>query len=269
VDMFQRCLVKVTRTVEHLKGLQASAERFSDEHGEPGVWCATEPNSQGTRCLVTVDRVPEFPEVEWGVIIGDAIHCLRSALDHLIAGLCTEPPSRRTAFPICRTKREWIVDAPGEIWSVPPKYLALIDAAQPYHGGDKAHAHPLAVLNQLWNLDKHRSITAAALVPKRVDIAVNEQRSIGLTSWTKFKTHPGRPLKSGTVLADCGFTTDPTVAEAKMYVDAHLTVDIGFGAVPEASSISHKPVNETFKDSLIPAVIKVIVAAKLVHDGHP
>jgi hypothetical protein len=236
------------------------AKRFADEHGEPGVECATGANAQQTRCLVTVEKTPSYPEVEWGIVIGDAVHCLRSALDQVISALCTEPPSRYTGFPICSKEKSWVIDSPGQLWSLPERYVAVIQAAQPYHRGHKAHMHPLAVLHELWNLDKHRAIPATALVPTRIKVAIDEERTVGLASWTKFKTHPGRPLKKGTVLADCGYTIAPGVTQANVYVNAHISLDVGFGALDKASSLTHKRVVKTFHDLLIPQVIDVIMA---------
>jgi len=269
VDVFARCFKKVERAIEHLKTLDEAAERFGKEHGDPGVRVTIEPNSQGTRCLVKVEETPVYPEVEWGIMMGDAVHCLRSALDQLVSSLCTEAPSRRTTFPIWGREKDWIIEAPGQIWSLPSKYVAIVKEAQPYHRGDQAHSHPLAVLHELWNLDKHRAIPSTALVPTRVEIAVDEERSYGLASWTKFKTHPGRPLVKGTVLADCGFTLTSPDADAKMEVNTHMSVDVGFGQLARASSISHKPVGQTFHDLIIPAVFGMIVAAMGAHNVTP
>lgn len=266
MSVYYGCAKKIERAVKHLNGLDESAKRFGKEHGEPGIFCAIEPNSQGTRALATVEKVPEYPEVEWGLSIGDAVHCLRSSLDQLVAGLCTET-SRRTGFPICKTKREWVVDAPAQIWSLPEPFLALIDNAQPYHRGDQAHMHPLAVLNELWNLDKHRAIPATALVASAIKIEVDWERTVGIKSATKFKRHPGLPLKKGTVIADCGYEIDPTATEAKMYVNAHVSAVVGFGTVEGASSISHKPVRKTFENSLIPETLNIVKIAMAIHDG--
>lgn len=202
-----------------------------------------------------------------GIIIGDAVHCLRSALDQLVAGLWTDQTNNRTRFPICRSEREWIVDAPGMYWSVPPAYVAVLDRAQPYHRGNKANEHPLAVLNALWNLDKHEAIPAMVLAAGRIKIdAIGAQ---GFPGWErlKFRTHPGRALKQGTVLGDASYRDADTEANAKVYVNAHLTVDVAFGQIDKASVVSGKPVSKTFHDLLIPAVIDVLRETKAAHEA--
>lgn len=209
----------------------------------------------GTKYLLRVAEVPVFPELEWGIVIGDAVHCLRSALDQLVTSLCTEP-SRRTAFPICRTKKDWAITAPAQIWSLPEDYAAVINAAQPYHrGNDNAHLHPLAILNELWNLDKHEAIPAVALVPSKIKIKVT--RTVNLATWTAFRTHPGRALEEGTVLGESTITQVDAALKANMYVDSHISIDVGFGQIPKASSVSLKPVGKTFREQLVRAVMNV------------
>jgi hypothetical protein len=268
-ELIIRCGRKVERAIEHLKTLETRAEEFGKQHGRPGFQCVVEPNSQGTKILVKIDQPVEFPGVEWGIIIGDAVHCLRSALDQLVSGLWTDKTTSRTRFPICRTVREWIVDAPGMYWSVPPTYVASLDRAQPYHRGDKENEHPLAVLNVLWNLDKHQTIPAVALTTEGMKIeAIGAE---GFPGWEdlKFRTHPGRALKQGTVLAEASFREADTEDNAKVDVEAHLSVGVAFGQIDKASVISGKPVPRTFHDDLVPAVYDVLRDVLDVHRDSP
>lgn len=264
-ELFLRCGLKVERAIEHLQALDAAAERFGDEHGRPGFQCVVEPNSQGTKILVRIDQPVTFPAVKWGIIIGDAVHCLRSALDQLVAGLWADETTNRTRFPVCRSEREWIVDAPGMYWSVPPAYVAVLDRAQPYHRGNKANDHPLALLNALWNLDKHETIPAVALTTSGMEIEVVGAEGVPDWEALKFRTHPGRALKQGTVLAEASFRDADTEENAQVYVKAHLTVGVAFGQIAKASIISGKPVAKTFHDVLIPAVFGVLKDALDVH----
>jgi hypothetical protein len=268
-ELIIRCSLKVTRAIEHLKAFDEAAKRFGDEHGDPGFQCVVEPNSQRTKILVKIDQNVEFPDVEWGIIIGDAVHCLRSALDQLVAGLCTEPPTRRTRFPICLTEKAWIIDSPGQIWSVPEEYVAVINGAQPYHAGDTADAHPLALLNALWNLDKHETIPAVALTASgmRLDVVGAE----GVTDWEtlKFRTRLGRPLERGTVLGEATFRDIDTEDNAKVDVDAHLSINVAFGQIGKAAVISGKPVSDTFKNLICPAVHDVLRGVLDVHSASP
>jgi hypothetical protein len=121
-------------------------------HGEVTVARLNgETNSQRTKYLFRVEEVIEWPKLQWGIAVGDAVHCLRSALDHVVYGLATRPDSN-TMFPICRTKKEWVTKAPAMYWSVHPAgVVAMIDEVQPYHDGSVASNHPLALLAALSN----------------------------------------------------------------------------------------------------------------------
>lgn len=261
--------LKLIQASHHLESLDKAAQEFGKKQGRPGFRCVVEGNPQGTKILVKVADPVEFPEIEWGIIIGDAVHCLRSALDQLVAGLWTDKITDRTRFPICRTEREWIVDAPGMYWSVPPAYVAVLDRAQPYHRGDRANEDPLAILNTLWNIDKHQAIPATALASS--DIKVEASGGENFPGWErlKFRTHPGRTLKQDTVLAEAPYRDADTGPNAKVYVNAHVSLRVAFGQINKASVISGKPVGQTFQDLLIPAVLRVATEAKAVHDGSP
>jgi hypothetical protein len=254
---------KVLRAVEHLKGLDDLAEGFSKDEGDPGFICVGEPNPQGTKYLLKVEGRVAFPAVKWGIVIGDAVHCLRSALDQLVYGLC-EKPGPPNRFPICRTEREWVVDAPRMYWSLPSAYIAVLNRAQPYHRGDAAHMHPLAILNVLWNLDKHRAIPALALVPTRVAVQITERQGVTLG---EFKTKTGVALKHKAVIAESKLGLDGSGLEPKVRVHAHLTVNIGFGIIEQAPSINLKPVSKTFHNVLVPAVADVLKDAIAVQDA--
>jgi hypothetical protein len=268
-ELIIRSGLKVDRAIQHLQALEKAATEFGKAHGDPGFRCVVEPNSQRTKILVKIDEPVEFPEVEWGIIIGDAVHCLRSALDQLASGLWTDPTDSRTRFPICRSERDWIVEAPGMYWSVPPEYIAALNRAQPYHRKDRANDHPLAVLNALWNLDKHQAIPSMALAVGEMKIQV--VGATGFPGWKelKFRTHPGRTLKQGAVLAEAPYEDASTSPDAQVYVEAQLKVGVAFGQIAKASVISGKPVTDTFKDLLIPAVIDVLRDVMAIHDASP
>ena len=60
--------------------------------------------------ILTCDDVPE-PNPMFGVVVGELIHDVRSALDHLIYELVSEndeDPGEHTQFPIYGTEKEWV-----------------------------------------------------------------------------------------------------------------------------------------------------------------
>lgn len=97
------------------------------------------------------------------MLFGDFICCLRSALDQLAWKLAHLPPKRtfnRTRerqinFPIFEV-RNATYDDRRELF--PSAVASVIDTFQPYLRGNAFRDDPLWQLNELWNIDKHRTI---------------------------------------------------------------------------------------------------------------
>lgn len=115
--------------------------------------------------------VGELPPDEiWGPIIGDVVHNLRSALDHLAWQLATEQARadtpRRIEFPIFLDDPANDPDIRRALTKIlnclRPESHAVIDAAQPYKTGNTHH--PLWLLQALWNTDKHRTLHTAGFL---------------------------------------------------------------------------------------------------------
>lgn len=106
-------------------------------------------------------------------MIGDFVHNLRSALDHLVVA-CSKPKDRKSAsFPIEvhdiweRTARGKFIRGDDErrahfqraIKGLGPQTTAIVLGAQPYQS-DTPATHIIGVLSRLENADKHRKIIA-------------------------------------------------------------------------------------------------------------
>ena len=107
-------------------------------------------------------RVTRAPPVMLSLLVGEVVHQLRSALDHLAYGLVRaagNTPTRSTAFPVLTARPESPLKVHG---GVTVQALSAIEQLEPYQRRD-AEAHPLHVLNTLWNIDKHRHLHLTAL----------------------------------------------------------------------------------------------------------
>jgi hypothetical protein len=125
----------------------------------------SESSSNGQE-LVARFRVHEMFLNDWAGLTGDAIHNLRSALEHLawqIVDANGGSVGRNIKFPIYRDEadyRSWRT-ARGRradpFAGVDPRVISAIEAVQPYQrpNGLDPTDHPLAVLNSFWNTDKH------------------------------------------------------------------------------------------------------------------
>jgi len=108
------------------------------------------------------------PPREWGLILGDCVHNLRSALDHMVWDLVQlngQTPDSNTEFPIYwdRAKYSLKGEADRKLRGVSTQAVDLIEQAQPYHAG-QPQGHPLWILRELDVRDKHRSILLTASI---------------------------------------------------------------------------------------------------------
>lgn len=158
---------KLNRAEHHLKVAKRLNRRFARQK------CRVVPQfNPETNQHDFVAHLPE-PPTELGLILGDAIHNIRTALDHTVWALVESNPNRPadapgsfTMFPICDTARGYKVQlSKRRVDGVIPNAAAIIDKAQPYHRRDAGRdyrRHPLWVLNALENIDKHRRLTLTA-----------------------------------------------------------------------------------------------------------
>lgn len=104
------------------------------------------------------------PKREWGVLIGELVHNLRSALDHAVSAAAAEP-SRAHQFPIVLEREDWPKQRDGRLKTLPAAVVELIKAQQPFHAQPPLtpERHLLAVLARLSNADKHRLLHTAVL----------------------------------------------------------------------------------------------------------
>jgi len=115
-----------------------------------------------------VDEAP----IEVGLIAGDVVQNLRAALDQLIWGNSEgEKRDAQTAFPIYRTESGYHEHAPPKIRGIREEGRAHIEKWQPFQWGERASDHPLAMLQDLSNTDKHRALLPVAIARRHEFIA--------------------------------------------------------------------------------------------------
>jgi hypothetical protein len=130
-------------------------------------------------------RVKETREMlpEWHVWIGECVHDMRSALDHLAYGLNIigsrqDPPPNweHSQFPIYSKRLnyrggKWSKGKPAKklVACFPPGARTCIEGLQPYRGRehDPFTNRRLSDLAELSNIDKHRRFPITAAAPKR------------------------------------------------------------------------------------------------------
>lgn len=179
------------------------------------------------RVRVRVEELAEIPE-EWHVWIGECVHDMRSALDHLafqlnVAGYGKDPPpnSGASQFPIY-TKRGEFRDmckvARGrrpdkcKVAFFPRGARTAVERLQPYHHRNDMDTGWLGVLVELSNIDKHRHFPLTPVTPMFLTTPSKVEGHRVTDVWT-----PYRRLKPNTTIMRLEVPTLPlSVKEPKV-----------------------------------------------------
>ena len=150
---------KLARSIEHLLELDDAVHQYLN--ADPaGIQRQVQPDGE-TSVIAFV--VKEQPPVELAILAGEVVYQMRSALDHLANQLVRaagNTPTRSTSFPAAIERPQAGINVSGGVDSRP---LQIIEGLQPYQRRDQPEKHPLAVLNELWNIDKHRNLALATM----------------------------------------------------------------------------------------------------------
>jgi hypothetical protein len=167
---------KMVRAKEHLDTLYAEARIFFNSSKKNFIL-----KSDGHKVWIVHYIEAATPPMRFGVLLGECVFNIRSALDNLICGLIrtkqSQAPCKGTQFPICSTEDQW-----DKSWQ---KYLKGIEAPaqkmirdlQPcFRMSAAPNNDPLSVLNVLSNRDKHRAVilTLAYSHDLRVTVHAND-----------------------------------------------------------------------------------------------
>lgn len=158
--------LKLHRCHDYRAELTKAVQSFT---GETGHGLEVRSNDVMTEWQL-VPRFASHPDTDgWAIIFGDYVHCLRSALDHLVYAFATasaapNPPLRQ------RSVMMPLKTSPGEykrvLWRLEDLddiTCARIESLQPY---DDRPTHKLLwMLEELDVRDKHRLISIVPLYP--------------------------------------------------------------------------------------------------------
>ncbi len=167
VEQLKAIFDRIDRAEEHLQAIKGGLLRHfeADKYLITGEYQRQFNSLKGT---IITDPVT-FPEIDprLNTIVGEHLHDLRSALDHLAWQLVLKAggkPTDKTGFPIKDTDpgtdKKGRPRTPGVSGGVSAPARTLIRVAQPYQLGARYIEHPLWLLQQLWNIDKHRYVIA-------------------------------------------------------------------------------------------------------------
>jgi hypothetical protein len=180
------------------------------------------------------------PDNSFSLIIGDAVHDLRSALDHLAYHVMSVSPGvndkqlKKTGFPIAENSGKYQTELRPRIVGMRADAVQAIDDIEPYGGGAGEifwHLHSLDII------DKHKLLIAVgctnrrhSMTPQQIDALKRNFLGMDLDAYTPaqdavvFQTESANiqfPLKTGDILA----------VTPKSEVNRHMdfTFEIAFG----------------------------------------
>jgi hypothetical protein len=232
--------LKLERAKDHFTAL---TEQIAAHVRDPETYGMVLEVNQQRRPVLLIERIKK-PDPRWAVLIGDCVHNLRSALDHLafqlMLGNRSGPVPRdlykSSAFPIMLSGRKWAKrvgkgDRKGQptndsglykIQGVSAIAADLIESLQPYHRRKNPETRSLWELDELWNADKHRLFP---LVHTSFEVLSFQLKGNLPFALLRFESIPG-PLKRNTEVARWAYVASDEPVH--MHVDAELVTDITF-----------------------------------------
>lgn len=236
---------KLAWAYQHLKELDLQIVRFRNSFRQGEAYEITRELDPQTREEVHRLRLlRHVPLLPWGLLLSEVIHLTRSALDNLIERLTiqnTGSPIAGTSFPVYTLREEFHrVGTRGKNRGRPARGSGLyktqgltdhqrtqVEMLQPYQTGSDDttwRTNALWVINELWNMDKHRTppVSASGAFTTRMEFTSGLSRDA--TFMVKF------PLVQGAEL--CRFAPVLGQAEPNMEVKAQIVPEITFEEGP-------------------------------------
>lgn len=155
---FNSCKNKYYRAQTHLKALERRIKVI--QHANLKRVTADYDANTGEKIFLYNGK-PRQLHPSISLIIGDAIHNYRSALDHLARGLVEvnkEKSTGDTAFPILTNPDQYTQSFDKKTKGMSAQTKAIIDSEQPLKARNKIRGNRLALLKKLDDIDKHRHI---------------------------------------------------------------------------------------------------------------
>lgn len=176
---------KFARALEHFQTYNNDASNFA-QTVEHNLVIKHNP-ATGAKWLVFWDS-DQIPPIRLSAIVGDVFFNLRSALDNLVCGLArkaeTSADCETLQFPICTTEEAFDVALKKKrLLGVSDEGVRLMRSVQPFHAPENSRMlHPLWLLHELNNQDKHRVVHITIGASQLAEVALlNDDGALLLT----------------------------------------------------------------------------------------
>ena len=254
------CIARLNRADNHIRQLKRMTTAFVRKLPPAYGYDIVPDPDLGVFEFDLIGRVERHPDpVRWGVVIGDVVNNLRAALDNLVwrlsvheqarHGISPPPdplpynsPWRRVSFPIVTAPTAWDPARPRCLGFVRKDLWAWFERLQPFVTGKntgQAVREPLAILDELWNIDKHRHLHIGQWFAglHAVTSGFDEIFPIpGKSGWDyEIVSQSLGPFADGTYLGRVRIIQNDVVGPFPwMHVKAQLAFDVAFEKGPPA-----------------------------------
>jgi hypothetical protein len=236
--------LKMRRAVEHLHAFNQTVYWWLRDHP---YRIEQEIDAETGSAQVVVRAIRQPPE-RLSLMLGDAIQNFRSGLDHLVVDLARAHSGGHLMprvesdlqFPITTSRTEFkaAYTARARLGCVPPRAAAFIQRMQPYRRGIDPAAHPLWLLQQLSNIDKHRRLPLLMAVVSGVSY-----ENMRIEGTDHFQMGGTGPFKDKAVL----LAWSPPDANVQVNLRS-IEVDIALGeGLPGAGIVVNSAVQDSFQ----------------------
>lgn len=217
--------------------IRREARRYANSHPYEAVRIR-QPKSQQNVWRYRL-RITDQPDPMISAVLGDFVHNLRSALDHVIVASSKPRSARANAgFPISTddlwardAKRRYIVrdserrkSFNRSIAGLHPQAQTLVKGVQPYRRPSQAGQNILAIISRLENADKHRELIAVGSgLENRVTTTITARGEV-----EEYIVPLGRNqfLKDGTEVLHATWIRSPPLQESEVDVQCRGTAAI-------------------------------------------
>lgn len=207
------------------------------------------------------------PPLELSLLVGDIVQNYRSGLDHLalalaeayIGGRAMPKVEADSQFPIYSTKTLWREGRARRVGCAHPRAKARLQRLQPWRRWNVWQTHPLWLLRELSDYDKHRRLPLVGFYASLGPFALGEGGQSVHIGYIQM--HGGGPLKTKTPLLTWGGIHDPT-GQTEVKVEPNVALQVAF-AEDAPPTVVEKNVLDTL------AEIRDYIAVKVVPDLQP
>ena len=199
--------LKVKRAQHHMVEIKRYARSYADSHPYEVVPVRRQPKGHPDTWFYSL-QITHQPDPMIAVILGDFVHNLRSALDHIIVASVPAQRRKSASMPIF-VRDIWEKDTSGNFVSddneargkyriaiegLDERAKAIVGRFQPYRMGlDEADRHSFGITSRLENADKHRQL---------ITVGSGVERAVFFTWVNNLLVHQSAPTIKGNYVQD-------------------------------------------------------------------